>query len=135
MPSKPHKSTPDFCVICDDLRTENNGKHLLIGVYTNVILVPALPLAMGLVFFCKIDTVPGGRTVSAAVFGPDGKVVVSLGGVQAIATPQSEPAFGAFRLPVPFRVPGNYQFRIVSASGKKVYFEHPFVVRLAGTKN
>lgn len=32
-----------FTIFCDDIRLENSGKHLLIGVYTSKLVVPELP--------------------------------------------------------------------------------------------
>jgi hypothetical protein len=36
----------DSLVLCDDVRFENNGKLLLIGVYSDVVQVVKLPLQM-----------------------------------------------------------------------------------------
>ena len=36
----------DSLVVCDDVRFENNGKLLLIGVYSDVVQVVKLPLQM-----------------------------------------------------------------------------------------
>jgi|SRR5208282_3942853 len=33
-------------IVCDDVRREYNGKEILIGVYNNVIIFPALPSVM-----------------------------------------------------------------------------------------
>jgi hypothetical protein len=45
--------TNKFTLICDDVRREDNGKLIIIGIYTGVVLVPQLPLVMpaGLTFF------------------------------------------------------------------------------------
>ena len=31
---------PLLCVICDDVRIENNGKQIIIGIYTGKIIIP-----------------------------------------------------------------------------------------------
>lgn len=47
--SKPIKF--DSVIVCDDIRREDNGKALLIGVYAGDILVPRFPAAMQLSFY------------------------------------------------------------------------------------
>ena len=48
------KITLRYILISDDVRTENNGKLMLIGLYGDEILVPRLPLAIPLAFTAGI---------------------------------------------------------------------------------
>jgi hypothetical protein len=36
----------DFVLLCDDVRREDNGKFIIIGVYNNVIGIPELPATL-----------------------------------------------------------------------------------------
>ncbi len=72
------------CVICDDVRRETNGKHILIGTYNDVIVFPkeswesqdnqaVLPK---LVFACFLSGVePGHYKLSWWIDGPDEELV------------------------------------------------------------
>ena len=40
-----------YTIMCDDVRTENNGKLIVIGVYTPNIGVPMLPMGFGKLSF------------------------------------------------------------------------------------
>ena len=41
-------------IVCDDIRKENNGKRLLIGVYNDSILLPAFPCTLAALCFFVI---------------------------------------------------------------------------------
>lgn len=43
----------DYVLVCDDIRQEGNGKHLLIGVYSSAIIVPDFPARITLAFFLR----------------------------------------------------------------------------------
>jgi hypothetical protein len=47
-------------ILCDQVRTENNGKLLLIGVYSDVIVVPRLPLPIQLTLAIEVRVVQTG---------------------------------------------------------------------------
>lgn len=48
--------TQKYSIMCDDVRQENNGKFLLIGVYMDAITVPQLPATIpGLTFFNRLQ--------------------------------------------------------------------------------
>jgi hypothetical protein len=52
----------EVCLVCDDIRQENNGKKLLIGVY-NDLMVPSLPTSTGLSFWMRFKDPPLGAHV------------------------------------------------------------------------
>jgi hypothetical protein len=59
--------------ICDDIREERSGKLIFVGVYTNDIYVPALPINMA--FFLRIELRPsglGGTPIGIRIIGPNG---------------------------------------------------------------
>jgi Family of unknown function (DUF6941) len=69
-------------VLCDDVRQENNGKLLLIGVYSDIVQVARLPLqlrSLGVVI--KAKAVAAGReSFSAKVSDPQGNELFRAGG-------------------------------------------------------
>src|SRR3954468_16390479 len=59
-------------IICDDIREEKSGKHILIGVYGGEIGVPGFPIDMGL--FIRVDlrpSTPGRVPIGIRVIGPN----------------------------------------------------------------
>lgn len=49
-------------VFCDDIRQEDNGKHILIGVYPNDIMLPEFPIQVRLSLWARVrDVTPGTR--------------------------------------------------------------------------
>lgn len=62
--------------MCDDVRTENSGKHILIGVYSDAIVIPkdTPKLVFPLAFFVNISA-PQDKTVPVVTWieGPGGK--------------------------------------------------------------
>ena len=49
--------THRYTVMCDQVRREDNGKWLLVGVYEDVVGLPQLPTALpGLTFFMRLES-------------------------------------------------------------------------------
>jgi hypothetical protein len=84
--------TQKYTLVCDDIRQENNGKFIILGLYTPDIIVPMIPFALPSIgFFVAIraseDTTPGvvdfsfrltqGDTVLS---GGSGKMQIQKGG-------------------------------------------------------
>jgi hypothetical protein len=72
----------DSLVLCDDVRFENNGKLLLIGVYSDVVQVVKLPLQMrslGLAIKAKVLST-GRFPFSVSVADPQGNQVLDANG-------------------------------------------------------
>lgn len=63
-------------IMCDDVRTEDSGKHILIGVYSDAIVIPkdTAKLVFPLAFYVNI-TAPRDKTVSVVTWieGPGRK--------------------------------------------------------------
>ncbi len=69
-------------VLCDDVRFENNGKLLLIGVYSDVVQVVKLPLQMrslGLAIKAKVLST-GRFPFSVSVADPQGNQLLDANG-------------------------------------------------------
>ncbi len=69
-------------VLCDDVRYENNGKLLLVGVYSDIVQVVKLPLQMrslGLAIKAKVFST-GRISFSVSVADPQGNSLLEAGG-------------------------------------------------------
>jgi hypothetical protein len=62
-------------LICDDIRVENNGKYILIGVYTDDILVSSLPATLSFMTYLQIrpDDVGEANIRARVCFGRQSK--------------------------------------------------------------
>lgn len=85
--------THKYTLLCDEIRQENNGKFLILGLYTPDIAVPAIPFALPfLSFFTYLETdAPGTWDITfrlthgtSLLAGGSGKMVVGKAGVVAI---------------------------------------------------
>ena len=48
-------------ILCDDVRTEDNGKQFLIGVYSGDIVVSTLPSTLALSVWLNAEVISGGK--------------------------------------------------------------------------
>lgn len=78
------KSKPKFIdmLVCDDIRREDSGKLLFVGVYMDKIIVRAVPLVLPqIVIFSKWE---GGKEVISnfdfTLYTPDNKVMANIKG-------------------------------------------------------
>jgi hypothetical protein len=93
-----------YVIVCDDVRREDNGKEILIGVYSSDILVPVLPANLQLVFWMHVynDEV-GEFPFEVRLTGPD-RVQILHASAQGTAT--SARSMGSIWFgPVGVRVP------------------------------
>lgn len=62
-------------IFCDLVRTENNGKHLLVGVYaSNAMFVPYIPGGITISAFSRVTELPAGiHQVEARIYSPHDK--------------------------------------------------------------
>jgi len=108
-----------FTIICDDIRQENTGKLILIGVYTPSIAVPHVPTAMqSLAFFQSWESDrPGRFNIRMRIEQMEtGRPIVEGMGMMQIMRPGqgiSVMKFGNFQIPA-F---GTYNF-IVNIEGE-----------------
>ena len=67
-------------ILCDEIRREDNGKLLVIGMYLGAILVPRFPFRMpSLAFFCKWKTLGLLPTGEFRLTSPSKKVLGGFG--------------------------------------------------------
>lgn len=71
-------------IVCDDVRREDNGKEILIGVYSGDITLPRLPANIRIFFWAMLYVEEGGeQTFNIRVLGP-GEVQLIQGNFHAL---------------------------------------------------
>jgi hypothetical protein len=68
-------------IICDDVRREDNGKEILIGVFNDTLVidqVPAMMATFAIRFLMKVDN--NINDIFGQIDGPDGNPIVKFGG-------------------------------------------------------
>ena len=117
-------------VLCDDVRFENNGKLLLIGVYSDVIQVVNLPLQMrsiGLAIKAKV-TETGKFPFSVTVSDPQGNKLLDANGELNYDGESGRTIwFPVVMGPALLTIEGTYSVRISLGDGPVV--EEAFLVR------
>jgi hypothetical protein len=120
-------------VLCDDVRFENNGKLLLIGVYSDVIQVMQLPLQMrsiGLAIKAKVRET-GKFPFSVTVADPQGnKLLDANGELNYEGEPGRTIWFPVVMGPALLTIEGTYSVRISLGDGP--FVEEDFLVRKTG---
>lgn len=66
-------SVSGFAIFCDDIRFENNGKAILIGVYSEDLVPGVLPQVIPLSFWVRLTGVPLGDIKLNLTVGANGK--------------------------------------------------------------
>ena len=116
-------------IVCDDIRQENNGKLLFIGVYTETITIPSkarFPLFLPLSIFMQLDDAnSAGKAGKFQIFPPDQKQAMIETVFETNSDGTSPVVIMKFREFV-FPVEGNYRIR-VQLEGRTVY-ETPLAV-------
>jgi hypothetical protein len=123
--------THNYTVMCDEVRREDNGKFLLLGVYADAILFNSFPAAWpGLTFFVKLHCEEPG------VYGMKMRLEKLEGGAPlhqaegAIGAQQRGPIFVPIRTPPStFEQAGGYNFVIEFENSEPILYS--FSVALA----
>lgn len=67
----PHEPKIETALVCDDVRREQSGKDILIGVYTAGIGVPALPSQQRFAFWLMLSAPePGAFSLTLRILAP-----------------------------------------------------------------
>jgi hypothetical protein len=103
-----------YTIMCDEMRREDNGKFLLIGVYADAILSGSFPFTLpGLTFLMKLESDrPGSWSVRIRLESLDSgeKLLEALG---AITFQRPGSGFNPIRTPpIQFKAPGAYHLVI-----------------------
>lgn len=100
-----------YTIICDDVRREDNGKVMAIGIYFGAITVPQLPFVMTMTFFqlLEADRVGNWSWRSKLQHLETGKEIFQAGGGISVQVPGL--ALNVLRFPnVPLIAAGPYHF-------------------------
>lgn len=98
-------------VLCDDVRQENNGKHILIGVYLRSVFVEDFPTNISLTMWIEFTPSEVGEFPGEIRVIKDDESVLLRGSVQ-ITTDNLEPVMSVFKnMPLEFQGGGNYSFQ------------------------
>ncbi len=70
-------------LVCEDIRREDNGKEMLLGVFSGIIAAPKLPLKLPRIGFRIEAQSPSGAIAGPTevlIFGPDRKLAIKVDG-------------------------------------------------------
>lgn len=117
-------------MICDDIRVENNGKSIIIGIYHDNILVPSLPFVMPkLVTWTKWDITKSPiKKFEFKVTAPDGK---SMGHVTGEPPTKSSGKKAILQIAIsPFAIKEGGEYKIDAKINDVDYHIGSFEVQL-----
>lgn len=111
-------------MICDDVRKEDNNKELIIGLYTDDIIIPSLPALLPILTFRVVirATKPVEWKILFEVIGPENEGVWLKGGTNInIADPQKRVVMIHPVVPAVFKVEGEYRVALgINGKPKKI---------------
>lgn len=124
--------TAKYIVLCDEVRIENNGKLMLLGMYTPDMTVPQLPFSIpSLTFFIALESDrPGNVQVRFAIQLLDSGQTLAEG-MGAAGFPK--PGIGVMPIQLrnfPIQTAGTYVFSL-TFEGQRDPITHSFNVILA----
>lgn len=105
-----------YTLVCDDVRREQSGKLIVIGMYTAGVVLQRIPANLpGLTFLTALQPTAAGKweftfrlshVATGAVLGPEGKIEIEVPKVGG-------PAVIPIRIgPLNFQMPGEYAFTL-----------------------
>jgi len=98
-------------IIADDIRKENNGKEIIIGVYTGVIIVPTIPAILP-TFFVRFEIKPNKlqyKKASCKILNADDFDFLTSVGKISIATIEQNASFSFRFSPLVIEKVGIYK--------------------------
>lgn len=84
-------------LLCDDVRTEKNGKHIYIGVYGNDVVFNKSPASKQLYVVVRVETSKGNHEIEGRAFVDDIKHSEFMGMMTS-----DETGFGMLSVPIGF---------------------------------
>ena len=87
-------------IVCDDIRQEQSGKYILVGVYTGVIIPAAMPVTLPLAIFLRLPLLTEGSHGVKFDFGTQNQVAVQ----GDLELQVGNPALGTYLALGPFSV-------------------------------
>jgi hypothetical protein len=125
MPSQDYEI--NSVILCDDIRREDNGKDMLIGVYNGVIAVEKIPAflpSFALRFVMKLARA-GNIKLEAAIVQPDGVDIVQFGSDINVMTTKFLAAVTFKAVPMVFSMLGRHEIKVGPAQSRETvgFFE------------
>ena len=111
------KKTPSIkittALLCDDARKEDNGKEVLIGVYTGDVLVSEFPAQLVVCLWLLTETEAAGEIEKEVrAVGPDGKTITSgLFHVSILRDGKGSASFALTKMPLLIEKKGKLKFQ------------------------
>lgn len=104
-------------IICDDIRREDNGKQMLIGIYVGSIEVSSFPINLALAIWIEHKPTAVGETdIEVRFLGPsDAQLFHSSFHAKFHATERSSVGMGS--IPLQFQGPGDLRFQVKESGG------------------
>lgn len=97
-------------ILCDEIRTENTNKLILIGVYSGALTVPAFPVTLGLSLYLEVEHVEIGKhSLTLSISYPGGKNEI---GVEFEQSETGPAAFPTPKIPFPLGGPGEIKISL-----------------------
>ena len=99
-------------LVCDDVRREDNGKEILIGVYTGAIVVPKLPASLPLSLWLHLQTRGSGEMkLEFRVIGPAAKELAHGEAMVGFAESDQPASLALPKLPLVLDAEGMLEFQ------------------------
>lgn len=106
---------PRYAIVCDDVRVEDNGKLILIGVYSDEILFPKFPMAISLAFWIEFESIGVGERQCEyrVVLNPGEVEITKIAGTFGSKKERGKGSFSFGGIGIQFQQPGSLslQFR------------------------
>ena len=110
-------------IVCDDVRREDNGKDILIGVFNDTLVidsVPAILAVLGIRFLVKANKKEA--EVKGFIIGPEQKKLVEFGGQVVFANVKYNSSFFFKISPMMISEHGEYEIYLgLNSEPEKVY--------------
>lgn len=109
-------------ILCDEIRQEDNGKMLVVGMYTGQVVVPTLPFNHTvLTFFCQWQLAPDcGLAGVFELYSPEGEKIREVVSPVADSLPPEGTAFmGIAVRNFRFETEGEYVFAFNPIQGRR----------------
>jgi len=123
--------TERYILMCDDVRREDNGKFLLIGLYTPGIVTAQIPVVLPtLTFFCELEcSRPGTFRLTFRLRHEEGNQTLVEGMAPVNVADPTQPVIMPVKMgPIQINSPGGYTFSLEFESQPPIV--HSFPVQL-----
>lgn len=116
--------------VCDDIRSEENGKITLIGYYGRSLRAASLPsLLPKLCFLGQFEVLPNGATLDLSLLSPTGTIVMSAAGLKILPLESATLIPPEYRLaqvffqvvPMPLTEEGPYRVEFKFLNGPTIH--------------